>query len=335
MKKHLFYVTNFISFNNYLTIIKEKKLNIEDCIFYSPRKINSLISLKKELRFVAIESIQLIESKRQIIKNRLKFYSFNKKTNCLLNHKFYNLYTPHLINYRERLLLLNKKCIGYYFVEEGMPAYRSDFKIHPDQNVTSLKFAKVHNLMPLGIDYSKYKGSFGTNNYAYNWMPNKNKIDLNFNHKQCDKISLSDKYNNILGIDSPNSFSDFSVYLKCINALLLEVFVDRKMIIYLKFHPDYSVDFKLKNEIIQIFKSYYQKYEILKNDFFIEQYVQTRNNVKFYNINSSLIIYVLISGNEVFQFGSKFKKDDKKLEYSINLIQDTLRQMQLNLTKIY
>ena len=30
-EKHLFYVTNFISFNNYLTIIKEKKLNIEDC----------------------------------------------------------------------------------------------------------------------------------------------------------------------------------------------------------------------------------------------------------------------------------------------------------------
>ena len=39
----------------------------------------------------------------------------------------------------------------------------------------SLNFAKVYmNPMPLGIDHAKYEGAFGTNNYAFHWMPNKN-----------------------------------------------------------------------------------------------------------------------------------------------------------------
>ena len=34
---HLFYISNYLSFNNYLTLIEEKKIRLEQCIFYSPR----------------------------------------------------------------------------------------------------------------------------------------------------------------------------------------------------------------------------------------------------------------------------------------------------------
>ena len=37
-------------------------------------------------------------------------------------------YIPHLINDRERLILINKNCKKYFFVEEGFPAYRVDFQ---------------------------------------------------------------------------------------------------------------------------------------------------------------------------------------------------------------
>lgn len=333
--KHLFYASNFIALSNYLTIIKEKNLNLSNCIFYSPRKIQSTIHIKKEINFIEIENIQLTKSRKYFLNNRLKIHSFVKKINELLNNTFYHLYIPHLINYREKLLLLNKKCQKYSFVEEGLPAYRIDFKIETNSNILSLKYSNIHESMPLGINFKKFAGAYGTNDHAFHWMPKKKKIKLNFNHDAFENFNLSDKYQNILGLDSPHTFDDFSVYLNCIQYFVENQFLKKHETLYLKFHPDYENKTSKKSEIIEILNNQNLNYEILDNNILVERYVQKNHNITFYNINSTLIIYVLLAGGEVIQFGHKFKKSDRKLEYSINLIQSTLKQMKLNLTEIH
>ena len=333
--KHLFYASNFIALSNYLTIIEEKKLNLENCIFYSPRNINSTIHIKKEINFIEVENIQLTKSRNHFFKNRLKTYSFINKINRQLNNTFYHLYIPHLINYREKLLLLNKKCKRYSFVEEGLPAYRSDFKSEAKNIRFSLNYSNIHESKPLRIDYTKYEGSYGTNEFAFHWMPKKKEVKLNFNHDAYEKLNASATYKNILGLDSPHTFSDFSIYLKCIRSLIDNHFPITEEILYLKFHPDYKKKSLLKNEIIKIFKDKNMVYEILDENMLIERYVQKNNNITLYNINSTLILYVLIAGGKAVQFGNELKKSDRKLEYSINLIQSTLHQMRLNLTEIY
>jgi len=333
--KHLFYASNFIALSNYLTIIEEKQLDLENCIFYSPRNINSSINIKKEIHFIEVDNIQLTKSRKQFLRNRLKIYSFTKKINRQLNNTFYHLYIPHLLNYREKILLMNKKCQVYSFVEEGLPAYRSDFIIKSMDNLVSFGYSNIHDSKPLGVDYRKYYASYGTNEFAFHWMPKKKEIKLNFNHDAYEKLNESATYKNILGIDSPHTFNDFSVYLKCIQSLIKDHSLKNEEIFYLKFHPDFEKKWPLKKEIIKIFEENKLNYEILDANMLIERYVQKNKNVTFYNISSTLILYVLFAGGKAIQFGNKYKQDDEKLEFNINLIQNTLRQMQLNLTKIY
>ena len=333
--KHLFYASNFIALSNYLTIIEEKQLDLENCIFYSPRNINSSINIKKEIHFIEVDNIQLTKSRKQFLRNRLKIYSFTKKINRQLNNTFYHLYIPHLANYREKLLLLNEKCQRYSFVEEGLPAYRSDFKINANNNVLSLNYSNIHESKPLGIDHEKYEGAYGTNKYAFHWMPKKKQIKLNCNHEAYQKINSLVTCKNILGLDSPNSFSNFSVYLKCIRSLIRNNFPIEDELFYLKFHPDYEKQSLLKNKIIEVIKGENVSYEILDSNMMIERYIQKNKNVIFYNITSTLILYVLLAGGKAIQFGDRYKQSDEKLNYNINLIQSTLKQMQLNLTKIY
>ena len=121
---HLFYVSNYIAFNNYLTIIKNNSINLKDCIFYSPRIIKEHLNLKEKIDIIKIDNIELSKSRKQYALNLLRILNFKKRINKKFKNQSYELYIPHIENKREQILIANKNCKHYYFVEEGIPAYR-------------------------------------------------------------------------------------------------------------------------------------------------------------------------------------------------------------------
>ena len=156
---YLFYVTNFISLNNYISIIYKNNIGLDKCFFYSPRQIQYDIEINKRLNFIDI-SFNINKNKTNIFRNYINYKKFNDSINIKLRNKNFHLYLPHIINTREKYLILNKKCKKYSFVDEGFPAYRKDFLFRKNK-INKIKYYTLNKIAPLAISKKKYQSSYG------------------------------------------------------------------------------------------------------------------------------------------------------------------------------
>ena len=238
---HLFYISNYLSFNNYLTLIKLKKIELDQCIFYSPRLSFNDLNIAIDLNIVTIPKFNLYHSRRDLFKNIKLIKHAQSVINKIVQAKPFTFYIPHLINDREKLILLNKNCKNYFFVEEGFPAYRIDYQQKEIFKFVKPNYWNIINLPPLAIIKNKYHGCIGNYDYSFHWMPMQNVIPLKFDHDCKIKTkNIIPKDSHILGIDSPKKFNHFEDYMDTLQELFLGFKKKKIENIYIKFHPSFT-----------------------------------------------------------------------------------------------
>ena len=82
---HLFYLSNYISFNNYLQIIDLNNLDNNDCYFYSPRIEKYNLNLNTDLNFISLPKIENLVGRLTFIKKNIKNFNFKRTSQSGLN----------------------------------------------------------------------------------------------------------------------------------------------------------------------------------------------------------------------------------------------------------
>lgn len=335
---HLFYVTNYIALNNYLSVIKTNDININNCFFYSPRFDEIDFNLNVKLNFID-------QHKFYSIKNKIKFFfnakgrQFLKNINEELSYNKYYLYIPHLFNIRERILLKNKFCVKYFFIEEGLTSYRLDFdRINNiDWGKASTKKKETYiNLLkcqPLTIYNNKYGGCYANNIESFKRFPKKSIFPLIFNHTQKKKNNFS-KYDNshIIAIDSPWGWSDFNNYLFAIKSLVNYLKNNKTEFVYIKFHPDCNE--KNIDQIQSLFFESKIKIELIPKNIYVEEVASFKIKFKLYNLKSALILYAGFYDISIFIFDSSLKSNDAFYNNQKRILEKAISDLDFKITHI-
>lgn len=328
---HLFYISNYLSFNNYLTLIEEKKIRLEQCIFYSPRLSFNDLNMAIDLKIVTVSKFNLSRSRRDLFKNLKIIKHAQSEINKIVQYKPFTFYIPHLINDRERLILINKNCINYFFVEEGFPAYRVDYQKKEFFKVIQPNYWNIINLPPLAIIKNKYRGCYGNYDYSFHWMPTKSLIPIKFNHDckiQTDNLIPNNSH--VLGVDSPKKFNNFNNYIATLEELFLGLKKKQIKNIHIKFHPDFN-HFTAEKELVVNFLSKYSiKIHVLNSNFYLEELFKYNNEITFYSTLSSLIIYAIKENIKVIHLKINDQNMDKQTNKLIGTFDDTLTAMELD-----
>jgi len=310
---HLFYISNYISFTNYLSIIIEKNISIKDCYFYSPRLSTSELNINTKLNLV--KGLNFTYPKNKI--ERFFIFYLNKKNDSLLrkkidNSKFY-FYTPHLINYREKIIIASKNCIKYFFIEEGIPSYRNDFKINCSNTFTKIGVLSNYK--------NKLDSVFRNHEHSFDFSIKNEIIPLSFVNKFKKEIIHNIKNNDIvIAIDSFKTNLKFNNYIISYIKLLNHLKSNDNHKIKLKFHPDYVYEPSYMKMFEEINQSLGMDYEILKNNVFVEEIASLGVKINLYCIFSSLYIYLAQNNSKVFIFDDYLRENDEAYFdiYSIN-----------------
>lgn len=328
---HLFYISNYLSFNNYLTLIEEKKIRLEQCIFYSPRLTLKDLNVSTSLNIVSIPNFKLFHSRSHFLKNIKIIKKAHNVINDIVQAKTFSFYIPHLINDRERLILINKNCKNYFFVEEGFPAYRVDYQKKEFFKVMQPNYWNIINLPPLAIIKNKYRGCYGNYDYSFHWMPTKSLIPLKFNHDckiQTDNLIPNNSH--VLGVDSPKKFNNFNNYIATLEELFLGFKKKQIKNIHIKFHPAFNHFTAEKELVMNSLSKYSIKIHVLNSNFYLEELFKYNNEITFYNTQSSLIIYAIKENIKVIYVRINDQNMDKQTNKLIRTFEDTLNSMKLD-----
>jgi len=314
--EYIFYSSNLICFYNHIEIIKHLKISLNKCHFYSPRKLIDKSKLLEKHNIIGAEELcnlkfnekKIVESYNCLKKNK----NFLKKT---IGMPFI-IFLPHLINFREISIIHNHLCVGYYFVEEGLPAYRKDFGPFNSKTipvaVSFLNLILNKNWIPTRIKAlemnKKYLGCFGNFEYSFTHLRNRRLLKTRFKNEQCDKTIIPDGshifiFDQILVLNC-----SVEIYFKCIRNSLEKIKKNDISIVYIKYHPDL-----INNSIVRSrFNELCTLIEIdvitLNNDFFIEGFLSQRPNVFIYGLKSAVLLYAVMYGVRVICFSKTYRK---------------------------
>ncbi|MBM77804.1 MAG: hypothetical protein CL846_04925 [Crocinitomicaceae bacterium] len=323
--KYIFYASNLISFYNSLEIIKKYNIPGNNCIFYSPRKhINYKIIPSKSsvIEFKNIESLSILSFKSLI--NLIKNFYYNYKIlKRELKGTNYIVFLPHLINYREQTIVFNRRCKGYCYVEEGLPAYMDI--ISPYNLVKRYFIERILNLLinrefiprfikTMNQDSDKFLFAFG--NFKTSFSTSNKKIILkNSFPKNKKEINLLPRNSHLFVIDHIKGLPcSEKIYFECFAAILKKLKKAKNSNVYIKLHPNLKYSPETKHTFEQLCKAENLNAIILEENFFIEGYLKYQPNINLYGLKSASLVYGILFGAKVHCFSNYYKKNKIKDE---------------------
>ncbi len=327
--KHLFYISNYVSFNNYLSIILNEKIDLSDCFFYSPRTKKDCLNTSLPLNFIHLPPVYQLESKYNLLKifaHEKQIYQFRNSLNKQLKNKKFILYLPHLINFREKIIVSSSNCQNYFFVEEGLPAYRNDFQL---DNAN-----KIEKIGPLSNYKNKLSGTFGNHSLSFqqnDFTIKKIEFPLSFTNEFKTIVAFDLKNgDHVIAVDSPQAFENSSNYLLSFLKLLEYLRNENVTELHLKFHPDFQSNEPLAFFMKELVFSMGFNAKEISNTVYLEEVMSHGIKLNLYCIASSLLIYAGLFESNVFIFDTILKERDKKYKEVKPILENTIKKLGIN-----
>lgn len=292
----------------------------EACIFYSPRFENYKKELPRGAKFIHIENIELYNGifpyPNVLIKQRKKLKKLFSTISLATNNSSFIYYLPHYINHRDQIIGFHKSCLGFYFVEEGMPAYRSNFGKYDNLVKPSwwmnllLLFTRVKipkNITPLITNTNKYIGAIGINKKSFIKLQNRKEVEFKYTFNK-NHLKTIPSNNCILAVDNVAGIPLLTnTYIECIKQTLTYILSIGYGSIYIKYHPDQKFDSEFKSLVKNICEEKQISYSVLNDDFFIENYVFHYPKTKVFGLLSATLLYADMFGAQVHCFSNLLK----------------------------
>ncbi|KZE82828.1 hypothetical protein AV926_06205 [Myroides marinus] len=322
---HLFYIHSHITFYSSLGTIKVLNLSSNDVVFLLGRKYK----VKGNYEFVTVDVSNLSDQFSRI--DYKKILSFNRNVrkadnylSQIIKDEEFVAYVPQVSSLFFQLLITNRHCKGYNFIEEGIANYRIKLYSGSTNKVGFISqilikfinsFSKRFMLYPscLGM-YEKLECS--PRYYLFN-QP------LFLSEFNVDKIDflpeiMKDK------IDDCNVIIVFSasVEYSLISLNELTVLIERYIMycqlnalkkIGLKFHPMQSVE--VKDIICSQFAN--EDYSVIDDNVEVERLVKFNDSVVILGLESSVLLYAKVFGKNtlVVSFISFYNNNLRKEKF--------------------
>lgn len=319
--KYIFYASNLISFYNSIEVIKKYDIPGNNCIFYSPRKhinFNIIPSKSSVIEFKNIESLSILSLKSIINLIRNSYYNY-KILKRELKGSNYIVFLPHLINYREQTIVFNRRCKGYCFLEEGLPAYIDI--ISPYNTVKRYFIERLLNLLinrefiprfikTMNQNSDKFLCAFG--NFKISFSSVKQKVILkNSFPKNNKEINLLPRNSHLFVIDHIKGLTcSEKIYFECFSNILKKLENEKISTIYIKYHPNLKHYPETKHTFVKLCNAENLNPVILEESFFIEGYLKYQPKINLYGLKSASLVYGILLGAKVHCFSNFYKKNE-------------------------
>jgi hypothetical protein len=321
--KNLFFIHSPITYYLSELIIYQNKIKDDDIVFISESYKPPLASNRKVTYFESsilskFFNINLPKQVDRFIKREIGDFAFNAYIDL-----------PHI---PQRIIITNKNCVSFSFMEEGLASYKKasdwDFltRIAKSGTFRSLPLFQIRDfvffmrgvnakLLSLPFEPSAYRYFNNVNYFCLSELAfpsvNNHKINLKsdvFNASVfIQEMLAKDLNNSIVWIEESfarnNGYTDSEyeqVILKTINNL---DFFDSK-IVYLKLRPKQAIE---QSVVYKILKSKGVSVIIFEVDLIIEPYFFYCKDITVIGVVSSLLFYATIANHKVYSMHELFK----------------------------
>ena len=307
MVTHVFWSHSAITNAVALGIIGDRKLSRHECIFLSVREFDA----PKGYKSVPLETPQLRGNPAtgRVLKKIIREFK-----RSLPLEKSYLIYLPHLWHSISKLLVRDRHCKGYYFIEEGLLSYSDDCKDTTLDHVNRQDSRPlVHLLASLlgtgGVvrqrasvfdeSHANYRGAFVWNDHVFSGL--KNRVSYS---GPCFTVQGQVRRRvPILALDALVERMGFKqIYFETVYRRLLLYLCERgHQEIQIKFHPaqdaacaSRKIFEKLNVEFPQL------NFTELPPTVCLEAWAQKQRDLEFYVLVSSVGVYASLLGAKAF-----------------------------------
>lgn len=325
-----------------MSVIKHKKLNNKEIIILCNRNYKNKYSNAHGYLCVNITNWKQLPHPLNI-KSILKMGNFIKEFDVqmcnLIHNEPFIVYIPSSNTISCQMLLTNKSCAGYHFIEEGLANYRMNLYYEPPvkRNFFISILLKAYNLFSsrVQLDYPFLK-PYKANKYEphYYYLDNSiHRINKQHNHillplyKEDNNAEFI--YNNCVFFISESLLESRFCNENSLRIVLDKTFKKIKNIspIYIKFHPAQK---ELSRTLVyNVAKKYISNVYIIDDSSSMEQIFIHSTNLKIIGFTSSLLFYanilnpsieVLNIDNELSLLDKKFNEHNRSLFFLSNQI---------------
>lgn len=319
---HVFWIHSHITWIISKLIIESKNLNQDDILILTYRRYKNNDPLFKKLKSFELNEVYFNSGFKKVLNTQKRIKTFNSTTKSILKNRFFQLYIPQTRIDAISILIENKLCIAFYYIEEGLSSYVSN-NFENQSNLCNNVILSVFGL-------SKLKNSFKQNYFlpnhsklinCYTLSPDcfptvKNKIVLSYSSSPINQTIEA-----ILIFDALVSFNllnldDFIHLLR--DRVIPIIRKNGYTNVHYKFHPEQFNNQKEIEKVRTILKNENQNYIELEPQFILEDAVFSQQNLDVFCFVSSIGIYGTIGSKKVYSL-FKHLQSTKVIDNTINI----------------
>jgi hypothetical protein len=253
-------------------------INNETIIDFSNKTISSLLSLK------AIKHI----------------FTLSKCVDSIINKEDFILYLPTSYDEVYYSFQKSKFCKGYYYIEEGVLAYKGLKFIREDKNLIKRGIKHLLGLYPDFYYFDKrLKGTLSISDKSFKWNQGAKIVNNPYSYfkRVCDDQR---SYSHIIVFSYLDEHVSF--YKSIIDAIFQNNGGSLTNIAF-KFHPRSSyVEPQMKNEITNYILSLFPQAAFLESDYVLEKEILSKVIIICVQVASSVLFYSLLNGNRCYLY---------------------------------
>lgn len=320
--KYLFCVHSPITYLSALGVVLKESIPLEDVVFVS----NGLFVRETPIKCHVIELCEKKDVLRHPIKSLFHVAYADRQLEKILRGEKFVAYISVMFRLA-RIIVTNKNCVSFNFIEEGSSAYSEQFRLDlvcsnrkPQESfrikscrdfITELMLivrGYTSKMNSLPFFYNSYYRTAGIKFYGFgNSFPGQ--IDVC--HLSLTDIGKSFKWNKKYDLDNSTVFLGSPIvrvvpypledYLKGIEQGCIRQLISKGIKkVFAKFHPAELND--TKNGTIRLFQQYGIEYEVIPNEVIFEIEMMNTQNLHLWGVDCSIFIYAKMLGISCHSF---------------------------------
>jgi len=319
--KHIFYVHSHTTYLTAVGTITLLNLNAGDVIFITARKYQ--IPADAYAPAKVMDWTVLFE---QAMSSKFRFWKLNQllltadaDIAAQIGQK-YIAYVPHSGVFTVQVLITNKNCEGFHFIEEGSNCYSRNLQI---------KHFNARNFTKEFYSAIFYKSRYWETDFAFSKISKRNIKTETFGISKNSFSYLPVKHNVVtwpqlaynVDLTFTNPFfifegaveMDYLGYDTYLSAINEAVKAKGKPVNYVKFHPAQTAE--NKQAILNVFEQHGFKYVELPGNIPFEALITSNKGLDIVGFGSSLLIYAKLTNHHVSCFENLLMADPKYKNY--------------------